>query len=273
MAVHWLNAALKGLVEGVTEFLPVSSTGHLILVNDLLPLTSDPTRVKQLDNLFNIIVQFPAILAVMLLFRSRLLASARAIPQRPEARRFWIALFIAFLPLAITGIIFKNIIEDKLLNSFVVACALIAGGVVLLFVEGLFKSDRISRAEDVTLGNALVIGLAQCLALIPGTSRSAATIVGGRMLGLSRAAASEFSFFLAIPVLGGAFVYKLAKEYHSIQWASDGPLLLIGSLTAFVSAWVVVALFIRFLEKHSLAVFGWYRIVLGILVLLFSKHA
>lgn len=270
---HWLNAALKGLVEGVTEFLPVSSTGHLILVNDLLPLTSDPTRVKQLDNLFNLVVQFPAILAVMLLYRSRLLESARGIPRRPESRRFWFALFIAFLPLAVTGVIFKNVIEEKLLNSVVVAWALIAGGIVLLFVESFFKSDRVTRAEDVTLGNAFVIGLAQCLALIPGTSRSAATIVGGRMLGLSRAAASEFSFFLAIPVLGGAFAYKLAKEFHSIQWATDGPLLLIGSLTAFFSALLVVSLFIRFLEKHSLAVFGWYRIVLGILVLIFSKQA
>lgn len=269
---HWLNAALKGLVEGITEFLPVSSTGHLVLVNDLLPLTSDPLRVKQLDNLFNIVVQFPAILAVMLLYRARLLDSMRGIPKRPESRRFWIALFIAFLPLAITGILLKNIIEEKLFNSFVVAIALIVGGVVLLFVERLFKSDRVARAEDVTLGSAVIIGLAQCLALIPGTSRSAATIVGGRMLGLSRSAASEFSFFLAIPVLGGAFVYKLAKEYPSIQWATDGPILLIGSLTAFFSAWIVVSLFIRFLEKHSLAVFGWYRIALGLIVLLFSKH-
>jgi undecaprenyl-diphosphatase len=142
---------------------------------------------------------------------------------------------------------------------------------VLLFVERVFTKIETTRAENVSIKNALVIGLFQCLALIPGTSRSASTIIGGRLMGLSRQAAAEFSFFLAIPVLGAAFVYKIAKEYHAIQWSTDGPILAIGSITAFISAWLVVALFIRFLEKYSMAVFGWYRIALGILVLTLTR--
>jgi undecaprenyl-diphosphatase len=271
VASHWLNAALKGLVEGVTEFLPVSSTGHLILVNELLPLTDNPARAATLDNLFNIVVQFPAILAVMILYRKRLTDSALGLSSRPESRRFWLAVFLAFLPLALAGLAFKNVIEEKLMNPTVVAAALIVGGVVLLFVERFFSRAETTRAENISIKNALIIGLFQCLALVPGTSRSASTIIGGRLMGLSRQAAAEFSFFLAIPVLGAAFVYKLAKEYHAIQWSTDGPILAIGSVTAFASAWLVVALFIRFLEKNSMAVFGWYRIALGILVLVLAR--
>lgn len=288
---HLICAILKGQLEGVTEFLPISSTGHLILIRDLLPLSGDPADAKRLDDLFDIVVQFPAVLAVAILYRQRLWAAARGLGTSPDARRFWIGLGIAFVPAAIFGKLFHDRIEELLFAPVPVALALIVGGAILILVDREPKkpagagaaeaeggsapaaapapdANRWTRAEAVPWHVALQIGLFQCLALIPGTSRSGATIVGGRLLGLSREAAAEYSFFLALPTMGAAFVYKLYKSYKLIHWGTDGPILLAGSLVSFVTAWIVVALFIRFVQKHSLAVFGWYRIALGSLVLL-----
>lgn len=279
--LHLLNAILKGLLEGFTEFLPISSTGHLILVRGLLPLGSDPADAKRLDDLFDIVVQFPAVLAIVVLYRRRLWASAAALRARPEARRFWFGLLIAFVPAAVFGKLFHDRIEELLFAPLPVALALIAGGVVLILVDREAPAaaqaagsagSRFASAEAVPWHVALQIGLFQCLALIPGTSRSGATIIGGRLLGLSREAAAEYSFFLALPTMGAAFAYKFYKSCGQIRWADDGPVLLAGSAASFVTAWIVVALFVRFVQRHSLAVFGWYRIALGTAVLLWAWH-
>lgn len=267
----YLGALLKGILEGLTEFLPISSTGHLVLVRDYLPLTTDPTQVDRLNNLFDIVVQLPAVLAIVVLYRQRLWCATRRIRDDAGARTFWIGLFLAFLPIAVAGLALNKQIEALLashgLGNKVIAGALIVGGVILVLVERTSNEQSIRRAEDVSPGRAFSVGLCQCLALIPGTSRSGATIVGGRFLGLSREAAAEYSFFLAIPVMCCAWAYKLLKDFKTIQWATDGPVLVIGSIAAFLTALLVVDLFIRFIQKHTLSVFGWYRIALGLLVL------
>ena len=269
MANYFLNAAIKGVLEGFTEFLPISSTGHLVLVRKLLPVAS-AEHAERLDNLFDIIVQFPAVLAIVVLYWRRLWVSVSGLASRPEARRFWIGIALAFIPLAALGIVFKKKIEEHLMHPVPVAIALIVGGVVLILIERRKHTDRVQNAEDVTPETALIIGFFQALALIPGTSRSGATIVGGRLFGLSRSAAAEFSFFLAIPVMAAAFGYQIIKEYKNLQ-PGDGPILITGSVTSFITAYIVVAVFIKFLQKHSLAAFGWYRIVLGALVLIFAS--
>jgi undecaprenyl-diphosphatase len=266
---YLLNAALKGILEGFTEFLPISSTGHLVLVRDLLPI-APAEHAKRLNELFDIIVQFPAVLAIVVLYWSRLWQSVSGIASRPEARRFWFGIALAFIPLAALGIVFKKTIEDKLMHPVPVAIALIVGGLILILIERRRAADRIEKAEDVTPETALIIGFFQALALIPGTSRSGATIVGGRLFGLTRFAAAEFSFFLAIPVMAAAFGYKFIQEYKTIQHG-DGPILIVGCVTSFITAYIVVAVFIKFLQKHSLAAFGWYRIILGALVLIFAS--
>jgi undecaprenyl-diphosphatase len=269
-----INALLKGILEGLTEFLPISSTGHLVLVRDLLPLTSGASdaEVKRLNDLFDIVVQFPAVLAIVLLYRRRLWESVRGLREQPAARTFWFGLAVAFLPAALVGLAFHHQIEEHLFTPTVIACALIVGGVVLLYADRRSGGERVVKAEDTPLSRALGIGLCQCLALIPGTSRSGATIIGARFLGLTREAAAEYSFFLALPTMFAAFVYKFAKAWPQIQWASDGPVLLVGGIAAFLTAWVVVAIFIRFLQKHTLSVFGWYRIALGLVVLWWVRN-
>ncbi|HAR43003.1 MAG TPA: hypothetical protein DCS07_10310 [Bdellovibrionales bacterium] len=268
ISYEW-NAAIKGVIEGFTEFLPISSTGHLVLVRDFFPLTGDPARVQELDNLFDVVIQLPAVLAIVILFWRRLWKSTAGILSSDEARNFWISVIAAFIPAAIIGFAVKDKL-DLLMQPQIVALALVIGGVVILAIERWGFSGAIARAEDVPLAKALSIGFFQCLSIIPGTSRSGATIIGGRVFGLNRTAAAEFSFFLALPTMIGAFTLKIVKEFHHIVWATDGPILLIGSVTSFVSAWIVVSLFIRFIQKYSLSVFGWYRIALGTLILVFS---
>lgn len=273
-ATYLINAAIKGVIEGFTEFLPISSTGHLVLVRNLFPLT-DPANAentKRLNEVFDIVVQFPAVLAIVLLFRKRLWNSVTTIRERDSSMRLWLGLVIAFVPLAVTGLLFHKYLEEHLAKPVPIAIALILGGVVLLLIEKALSVVSVQQVEDVPLPTAFQIGLFQCLALFPGTSRSAATIIGGRLKGLSRTAAAEFSFFLALPTIGAAFGLKLFREYKSIDWASDGLILAIGCVTSFITAWIVVALFIKILEKYSMAMFGWYRIALGIIVLLVAKH-
>ncbi|MFH0937928.1 MAG: undecaprenyl-diphosphate phosphatase [Planctomycetota bacterium] len=270
MSEYWWNALIKGVLEGFTEFLPISSTGHLILVRDFLPLTADSSRVTTLNALFDIVIQLPAILAIVILYRHRLWQSVRNLPSQVEPRRFWTGLFLAFLPAAVIGILFHRQIEVALESPRPVALALIVGGVVLILVEYVRTRNAVSRAEDVSIPVAFVIGVFQCLALIPGVSRSGATIVGGRLSGLNRTAAAEFSFFLALPTMVGACVYKMFQAYKDICWSSDGPIILIGCVASFVTAIVVAYWFIRFLQRHSLAVFGWYRIAIGLTTLILA---
>lgn len=268
MIIYYFNAFLKGVLEGVTEFLPISSTGHLILARKWFPLTADAARVEKLDEIFDIVIQFPAILAVVILFRRRLWESVRTIPSSARSKNFWLGLILAFLPAAVIGKLFHATIEEHLMKPVPVALALIVGGIILIFVDRGEDKGKYATAEDVPLGNAFFIGVFQCFGMIPGTSRSGATIVGGRLLHLTRFAAAEYSFFLAIPTMFAAFAYKLLKEYKHLR-ADEIPILLIGAVTSFIVAWIVVKWLIHYVQKNTLEAFGYYRIVLGAATLIY----
>jgi len=270
MDMIWLNAAVKGVVEGVTEFLPISSTGHLILLRDIFPLgdPASPSR-KAMEDTFDIVVQLPAVMAIVALYRRRLWAAAAGAARDSSARKFWFGLLLAFIPSAVAGLLAHRWIEERLFRPEVIAAALLAGGVVIIAFERWGHAGSGETAEKTPLPKAVSIGLFQCLALIPGTSRSAATIIGGRAMGLSREAAAEYSFFLALPTMFAACGYKLFKALRGgeIEWQGAAGPLLIGSLFSFAAAYVVVAGFMHFLRTRTLAAFGWYRIALGSLVL------
>lgn len=256
----WVKAALLGLVEGATEFIPVSSTGHLILAGHLLGWTDARAHT------FEIFIQLGAILAILWLYRERLLAAALRARHEPESRRFFLALGVAFLPAAVVGFLTHEQIKLHLFRPEVVAWALVVGGVAILLIEWLVRRSTQDDAFRVPLPTALGIGLAQILALIPGTSRSGATIMGAYCLGLTRRAATEFSFFLAIPVMLAATLYDLGKSVDVLR-PSDAGVFAIGFVVAFVSALVVVRGFLRFVATRSFTVFAWYRIIFGALLL------
>ena len=261
---HLLDAVVLGLVEGATEFIPVSSTGHLIIAGEWLGQTD--ARAKT----FDIFIQLGAILAIVWLYRARLTAAVVAARSEPRSRRFILNLIVAFLPAAVVGFLIHDWIKDRLFNPTVVAAALVVGGVVILLVERWAPRTRVTEVGDISPSTALGIGLAQVLSLVPGTSRSGATIIGGYALGLSRTAATEFSFFLAIPVMFAATLYDLLKSWHGLS-AGDLPFFAVGFLVAFVSAIVVVRGFLTYVSRHSFAVFAWYRIGLGLLLLLWGR--
>jgi undecaprenyl-diphosphatase len=258
--MSWLDALILGLVEGVTEFLPISSTGHLILARSLLDLHGAAVD-RQL-----IIIQGAAILAVCWEYRERLWSTLRLLPSDPVARRFARNVAIAFLPLAVLGLVFEEPIERVLFAPVPVALALIVGGFVILWAERRKHREDIATVNDMGAVDALKVGLFQALALVPGTSRAAATIIGGLMIGMSRIAATEFSFFVAIPTLLGATAYKLWQVRDTLVAAEAEPLL-VSSVAAFVSALVSVRLLLRFIGRHSFAALAWYRIAFGAVVL------
>src|SRR3954465_12745096 len=256
-----LKAALMGLVEGATEFIPISSTGHLIVVGEWLHLVDERART------FEIFIQLGAILAVMWLYRTRLLRTVQSAGGDPRSRRLILNLGIAFFPAAIVGFLAHDWIKEHLFTRTVVACALVVGGILILLIERWAPSTRIADVEELPPRTALGIGLAQVLSLVPGTSRSGATIMGGYALGLTRVAATEFSFFLAIPVMLAATGYDLLKSW-SILTGADVPMFLVGFVVSFISALVVVKALLRYVSGHSFRLFAWYRIVLGGLLLL-----
>ena len=257
-----LKALVLGVVEGLTEFLPISSTGHLIIVSDLLGLNDEKGKV------FDIVIQLGAILAVCWEFRARFMRAFSGLASDPVQRRFAVNLFVAFLPAAVFGLLFSKIIKGYLFHAVPVALAFIAGGIVILLVERNPRAHaRVETASDMTWLDALKVGFAQCFALIPGTSRSGATIIGGMLFGLSRKAATEFSFFLAVPTLVAAGAYDFLK-HRALFSASDLPIFGVGSITAFASAFVVVRWLIRYVATHDFKPFAWYRIVFGLIVLL-----
>jgi undecaprenyl-diphosphatase len=258
------KAAVLGLVEGATEFVPVSSTGHLILVSNWLHLVDERAKT------FDIFIQLGAILAVVWLYRRRLAAAVVSTGSNPESRHFLLNLLIAFLPAAIIGFLAHDWIKARLFNPEVVIAALIAGGVLILLIEYWSPREIIDDVNRVPPRSALGIGLAQVLSLVPGTSRSGATIMGGYALGLSRVAATEFSFFLAIPVMLAATGYDLLKSWSALS-SSDVPMFLVGFGVSFLSALVVVKALLRFVSGHSFRVFAWYRIALGVLLLLMGS--
>ncbi|HEY7479040.1 MAG TPA: undecaprenyl-diphosphate phosphatase [Gemmatimonadales bacterium] len=256
----FLKAVILGLVEGATEFIPVSSTGHLIVVSDWLG------QVDERAKTFDIFIQLGAILAIVWLYRERLRRVVSDAGHDPGSRRFLLNLGIAFLPAALVGLLIHDWIKDRLFNTPVVASALIIGGIAILAIERWGPRLRFPEVTDVPQRTALGIGLAQVLSLIPGTSRSGATIMGGYALGLSRKAATEFSFFLAIPVMFAATMFDLAKSAGTLS-ASDIPFFATGFVVSFVSALVVVKAFLAYVSGHSFAVFAWYRIGFGLVLL------
>ena len=256
------KAAVMGVVEGLTEFLPISSTGHLILAASLLDFTGDKIKV------FEIAIQTGAIFAVILVYWQRLRDTAAGLGHDPRARRFTLNVLIAFVPAVVLGLLFGKAIKAHLFNPTVVASAFIVGGLVILWAERRPASAvRIQAVDDMDPWDALKVGLVQCLAMIPGTSRSGATIIGGMLLGLSRKAATDFSFFLAIPTLIGAGVYSLFKE-RALLSTADIPLFAVGLLFSFASAWLCVRWLLRYIATHDFVPFAWYRIAFGALVLL-----
>ncbi|MEP6687159.1 MAG: undecaprenyl-diphosphate phosphatase [Gemmatimonadales bacterium] len=259
-----LKAALLGLIEGVTEFIPVSSTGHLILASHWLGETGEAAKT------FDIFIQLGAILAIVWLYRQRLTHALLAARSEPASRRFLVNLLIAFLPAAIVGFLAHDWIKARLFTPTVVSVALVVGGLLILLIERLHPRERVAEVGEVPPPTALGIGLAQVLSLIPGTSRSGATIMGGYALGLSRRAATEFSFFLSIPVMVAATGYDLLKSRGALSLA-DAPAFAVGFAVAFVSALIVVKAFLGFVSRHSFAAFAWYRIALGLVLLLLLR--
>jgi undecaprenyl-diphosphatase len=255
----WLEAIILGLVEGITEFLPVSSTGHLILTQDLMGLEG-----AAVDRLL-IICQGAAILAVCWEYRQKLLHTAFSLHNSSTSRRFVLNLFIAFLPLAILGLLFQDQLKAVLFNAVSVAIALIVGGIIILWAERRKHEERVTDVDQLTAKDALKLGLFQALALIPGTSRSGATIIGGLLCGLSRRTAAEFSFFVAIPVLLSATAYELWQARAELHTTDVTPVI-ICCVAAFISALLAIKL-LRYVSRHSFAAFAWYRIVFGVVVL------
>ena len=256
-----LKAAVLGLVEGATEFIPVSSTGHLIVVSDWLGLVDERAKT------FDIFIQLGAILAIVWLYRVRLARTVLAARQDLRSRRFIGNLLVAFLPAALVGLAAHDWIKARLFNPTVVAVALVVGGLLILLIERWSPVPRVNDVNDVPPRTALGIGLAQVLSLIPGTSRSGATIMGGYAMGLSRIAATEFSFFLAIPVMLAATMYDLLKSW-SVLVPADVPMFGVGFVVSFLTAVIVVRAFLAYVSGHSFAAFAWYRIAFGMLLLL-----
>ena len=257
-----VKAAIMGIVEGLTEFLPISSTGHLILAGSLLGFTGTKAKV------FDIAIQTGAILAVIIVYWQKIRDTVVALGSSRDARRFVLNVLIGFLPAVVLGLAFGKVIKAHLFIPVVVASAFIVGGLIILWAERRPASTvRVRSVDDMTPMDALKVGLVQCFAMIPGTSRSGATIIGGMLLGLSRKAATDFSFFLAIPTLIGAGVYSLYKERALLSWA-DAPMFGVGLLFSFISAWICVRWLLRYISSHSFVPFAWYRIAFGLIVLL-----
>lgn len=256
-----IKAAIMGVVEGLTEFLPVSSTGHLILTGSLLGMTDDKSKV------FDIAIQTGAILAVIIVYWQRIFGAISGFSSSVRARRFVFNVAIGFLPAGIVGFFVYKSIKAYLFNAPVVATAFIVGGLIIWWVERRAKPVvRIQEIDDMSGLDALKVGLVQCLGMIPGTSRSGSTIIGGMLLGLSRKAATDFSFFLAIPTLVAAGAYSLWKE-RALLSVADLPLFAVGFIVSFLSAWLCIRWLLRYISTHDFVVFAWYRIAFGLVVL------
>ncbi len=256
-----VKAAIMGVVEGLTEFLPISSTGHLILAGALLGMDDAKAKV------FDIAIQTGAILAVIIVYWQKIRDTLLALPTQRQAQRFALNVLIAFFPAVVLGLLFGKAIQAHLFTPAVVASTFILGGFIILWAEKRTQSAvRIHEVDEMTPLDAIKVGLVQCLAMIPGTSRSGATIIGGMLLGLSRKAATDFSFYLAIPTLVGAGAYSLFKERALLSMA-DLPTFAVGLVFSFLSAWLCVRWLLRYISTHSFVPFAWYRIAFGIVVL------
>lgn len=256
-----IKAAAMGIVEGLTEFLPISSTGHLIVAAQLMDFRAATAEV------FEVVIQLGAILAICWEYRARLFSMARDVKYNPATRAFCCHVLVAFLPAALVGVFFIEPIKTYFFNPISAAVAFFVGGVVILWVERHNHTVRVHRIEDLTISDAFKIGMVQIFSLIPGTSRSGSTIIGGLLCGLNRSVATEFSFFLAIPVMFAAALYD-GLRCHDFFKVSDIPIFAIGLVFAFISAFITVRVLLRFVARHTFHVFAWYRIVFAIVILL-----
>ena len=256
-----LKAAIMGIVEGLTEFLPISSTGHLILAGSLMGFVGGKAKV------FEIAIQTGAIFAVMLVYWQKIRATLVELPSSREAQKFALNVLVGFLPAAVLALLVGKMVQEHLFTPVIVATTFIVGGFIILWAEKRPASaTRVHSVDDMTPVDAIKVGLVQCFALVPGMSRSGSTIIGGMLMGLSRKAATDFSFFLGMPTLIGAGVYSMYKERASLSMA-DAPLFLVGLVFSFISAWLCVRWLLRFISTNSFVPFAWYRIVFGIIVL------
>ncbi len=258
---EWLKVIILGIVEGITEFLPISSTGHLIVTVELLDFQLVPKEP------FEIFIQLGAIVAVILFYRREIFTQIKAAPTHRPTQRFWLGILIAFLPAAIIGLLFRDQIKEFLFSPLVVAISLIVGGVIFLLIERRpAKHFVTTEATDITLQQALLIGIAQMAALIPGVSRSGASIIGGMQAGLNRAAATQFSFYLAIPTLGGATILELVDVLNEVNTTQIIALLL-GAIVSGIIAWLTIGWLLRYVATNTFVIFGYYRIIAGALIL------
>lgn len=252
-----IDTIIIAIVEGLTEFLPISSTGHMIIIEKLLGIESN-----DFTKLFTVGIQLGAILAVVVLYWKKFVA-----PLKTGNWNFYLKLIVAVIPALLLGFIFSDKIDDLLESALTVSITMIAGGIILLFIDNIFKKDTIQTDEQISFPKAFIIGLWQCIAMIPGVSRSAASIIGGMQQNLTRKLAAEFSFFLAVPTMAAATGYKLLKGYESLS-SSDIKLFAIGNIVAFIVAILAIKFFIGFLQKHGFKLFGIYRIIAGIVLLI-----
>ena len=251
--MNYFEAIILAIIEGLTEYLPVSSTGHMIIASSIMGIQAD-----EFVKLFTVAIQFGAILSVVVLYWKRFFQSLD----------FYFKLFVGFLPAAILGYLLNDYIDAMLENVIVVATSLMIGGAILLFIDDWFKHTE-EESEELSYGKSLIIGFFQVIAMIPGVSRSAATIIGGLTQNLNRTAAAEFSFFLAVPTMFAATAYKMLKFQKEFGFTLDNlPILLVGNVVAFIVAMIAIKGFINYLTKHGFKVFGWYRIILGAAILL-----
>ncbi len=257
-----MKAFILGVVEGATEFLPISSTGHLIIVGDYLQFNDEKGKV------FEIVIQLAAILAVCWEYRAKLIDTALHLGSERRAQQFVLNLFLAFLPAALLGLIFHSAIKQYLFSPITVAVALIVGGLAILGIERLALTAATHHIDKISPSQAVQIGLAQSLALFPGVSRAGATILGGMLFGLDRKTATEFSFFLAIPIMFAATILDVYKS-RDILSVNDAGLFAVGFITAFLAALIAIRFLLRFVASHDFKVFAWYRIIFGVLVLLY----
>jgi undecaprenyl-diphosphatase len=260
-----LQAAFLGVIEGITEFLPISSTGHLILVEDLLGFQGPPGKT------FEIVIQLGAILSVVWLFRARLIDIVRKLFRSSRAQHYTRNILLAFFPALVIGALAYKTIKTVLMTPWVVSVALIVGGIAILIIERVAKNPRYALIEDVPASRAFGIGLFQCLSMIPGTSRAAATILGGLLVGMTREAAAEFSFILAIPTMFAASAYDIYKNRGDLS-LDGAELIAVGFVVAFVVALFVVRWMIGFISKHGFSAFAYYRIVLGLVMIGILLH-
>ncbi|HCE43947.1 MAG TPA: undecaprenyl-diphosphatase [Lentisphaeria bacterium] len=256
------KSIIMGIVEGITEFLPISSTGHLIIVEQFLKFD------KQFADMFEIVIQLGAVLSVVVYFHRRLNPFVHEPEKRKETLELWKKTIAGVVPALIIGGILGKKISEHLFNPLVVSIALIVGGVILIAIESFRKKERIFSVTEITYGFAIAVGFIQCLAMVPGTSRSAATIIGAMLLGATRGTAAEFSFFLAIPTMVAASAYSLMKHASHMSLI-EGEALAVGFVVSFLVAWAVIAVFMNYIRKNDFKPFGYYRIILGILVLIF----